>query len=72
MYLTEKLESNSKPMKIHISQPCKDLLPPQYKTEERTGEPELREKVREGGWEGRQCCQSFCRENSNWRGKNLT
>ena len=43
--LTEKFESNSQPMRIHISQPCKDLLPPQYKTEERTGDPELTEKV---------------------------
>ncbi len=32
-------------MKIHISQPCRDLLPAQYKTEERTGDPELKEKV---------------------------
>ena len=43
--LTEKFESNSKPMRIHISHPCKELLPPQYKTEERTEEPELTEKV---------------------------
>ena len=43
--LTEKFESNSKPMRIHISQPCKDLLPPQYKVEERADEPELLEKV---------------------------
>jgi len=33
-------------MRIHISQPCKELLPQQYKTEERTGEPDLTEKVR--------------------------
>ncbi len=45
MALTEKLESNSEPMRIHISQPCKDLLPAQYKTQERTDEPNLREKV---------------------------
>lgn len=44
MALTEKLESNSKPMRIHISQPCKDLLPPQYRTEPRE-DPEVMEKV---------------------------
>ena len=38
MALTEKFESNSAPMKIHISQPCKDLLSPQYKCVERTDE----------------------------------
>ena len=43
--LTEKFESNSKPMKIHISQPCKDLLSPQYKCVERTDEG-LAEKVK--------------------------
>lgn len=43
--LTEKFESNSKPMRIHISQDCKDMLPQQYKTEERTDEPGLSEKV---------------------------
>ena len=42
--LTEKLESNSQPMKIHISQACKELLPPQYKVEERN-DPEVQEKV---------------------------
>ncbi|XP_059085656.1 soluble guanylate cyclase 88E-like isoform X1 [Tigriopus californicus] len=42
--LTEKLESNSKPMRIHISQPCKDLLPPQYRTELRE-DPEVTQKV---------------------------
>ena len=42
--LTEKLESNSKPMKIHISAPCKELLTPQYKCVERTDEG-LAEKV---------------------------
>jgi len=42
--LTEKFESNSKPMKIHISEPCKALLTGQYKTEERN-EPELLAKV---------------------------
>ena len=45
MALTEKFESNSAPMKIHISQPCKDLLSPQYKCVERTDEG-LTEKVR--------------------------
>ena len=45
MALTEKFESNSKPMKIHISQPCKDLLSPQYKCVERTDEG-LSEKVK--------------------------
>ena len=45
--LTEKFESNSKPMRIHISEPCKALLPAQYKLEERTAEaePELAAKV---------------------------
>jgi Adenylate and Guanylate cyclase catalytic domain len=43
--LTEKFESNSQPMKIHISEPCKALLTPQYKTEERTDNPELASKV---------------------------
>ena len=45
--LTEKFESNSKPMRIHISEPCKALLPAQYKVEERTAdaEPELAAKV---------------------------
>eukprot|EP00095_Tigriopus_kingsejongensis_P003568 maker-scaffold140_size315649-snap-gene-0.10 protein:Tk03568 transcript:maker-scaffold140_size315649-snap-gene-0.10-mRNA-1 annotation:"soluble guanylate cyclase 88e" len=42
--LTEKFESNSQPMRIHISQPCKDLLPPQYKTEERD-DPNVLTKV---------------------------
>ncbi len=32
-------------MRIHISQACKELLPPQYKAEERTDDPELAEKV---------------------------
>ena len=43
--LTEKFESNSMPMKIHISEPCKNLLTPQYKTEERTDNPDLSAKV---------------------------
>ena len=42
--LTEKFESNSLPMKIHISETCKDLLTPQYKVEERNEEG-LPEKV---------------------------
>ena len=45
MALTEKFESNSVAMKIHISQPCKDLLSPQYKCVERTDEG-LIEKVK--------------------------
>jgi hypothetical protein len=43
--LTEKFESNSQPMKIHVSEPCKNLLTPQYKTVERTDNPELPAKV---------------------------
>ena len=43
--LTEKFESNSQPMKIHISEPCQKLLTPQYKTVERTDNPELASKV---------------------------
>ena len=42
--LTKKFESNSQPMKIHVSEPCKQLLSAQYKFEQRD-EPELREKV---------------------------
>merc|ERR1719402_1245444 len=42
--LTEKFESNSKPMKIHISEPCKNLLNQQYVTEPRTDEG-LKDKV---------------------------
>merc|ERR1719219_2758778 len=42
--LTEKFESNSKPMRIHISEPCKNLLGAQYKTEPRTDEG-LKDKV---------------------------
>ena len=42
--LTEKFESNSKPMKIHVSEPCKQLLSAQYKLTPRD-EPELRDKV---------------------------
>jgi len=36
--LTEKFESNSKPMKIHISETCQGLLSSQYKVEERNDE----------------------------------
>ena len=42
--LTEKFESNSQPMKIHVSEPCKQLLSAQYKCEQRD-DPKLREKV---------------------------
>ena len=41
--LTEKFESTSQPMKIHISEPCKQLLSPQYKSEQRD-DAEVREK----------------------------
>ena len=41
--LTEKFESNSQPMKIHVSEPCKQLLSAQYKCEQRDA-PEVREK----------------------------
>merc|ERR1719510_2196534 len=41
--LTEKFESNSQPMKIHVSEPCKQLLSAQYKCEQRD-DPEVREK----------------------------
>ena len=41
--LTEKFESNSQPMKIHVSEPCKQLLPAQYKCDQRD-DPEVREK----------------------------
>ena len=41
--MTEKFESNSQPMKIHVSEPCKQLLPAQYKAEQRE-DPEVREK----------------------------
>jgi hypothetical protein len=43
--LTEKFESNSEPMRIHVSEPCKNLLTPQYKTVERTDKPDLLAKV---------------------------
>ena len=33
--LTEKFESNSQAMKIHVSEPCKQLLSAQYKLEQR-------------------------------------
>ncbi|QQP36900.1 Soluble guanylate cyclase 88Elike, partial [Caligus rogercresseyi] len=42
--LSEKFESNSAPMRIHISEQCRALLSPQYKTEERHEEG-LAEKV---------------------------
>ena len=42
--LTEKLEANSAPQRIHISEPCKQLLSPQYKHEIRE-DAELREKL---------------------------
>ena len=41
--LTEKFESNSQPMKIHVSEPCKQLLTAQYKCEQRD-DAEVREK----------------------------
>merc|ERR1712038_2040810 len=41
--LTEKFESNSQPMKIHVSEPCKQLLSAQYKCEQRD-DAEVREK----------------------------
>ena len=40
----EKFEQTSNPGKIHISAPCKLLLPAQYKVVERT-EPDLKEKL---------------------------
>ena len=43
--LTEKFESNSKPMKIHVSDPCKMLLDERYVLEERTEGQELMDKV---------------------------
>ena len=43
--LTEKFESNSKPMKIHVSDPCKMLLDERYILEERTEGQELMDKV---------------------------
>ncbi|XP_023325301.1 soluble guanylate cyclase 88E isoform X2 [Eurytemora carolleeae] len=45
--LTEKFESNSKPMRIHISETCQKALTAQYKVEERN-DPGLKEKV--GGY----------------------
>ena len=42
--LTEKFEANSKPMRIHVSEPCKNLLPAQFKFEQRD-DPEVKEKV---------------------------
>ena len=43
--LTEKFESNSKPMKIHVSDPCKMLLDERYVLEERSEGQELMDKV---------------------------
>ena len=43
--LTEKFESNSKPMKIHVSDPCKMLLDDRYVLQERTEGQELADKV---------------------------
>ena len=43
--LTEKFEANSKPMRIHVSDPCKMLLDDRYVLEERTEGAELAEKV---------------------------
>ncbi|XP_023325285.1 soluble guanylate cyclase 88E isoform X2 [Eurytemora carolleeae] len=45
--LTEKFESNSKPMRIHISETCQRALTAQYRVEERN-DPGLKEKV--GGY----------------------
>ena len=42
--LTEKFESNSQPMKIHVSEACKNHLPAQYKFEQREDE-EVKAKV---------------------------
>ena len=42
--LTEKFESNSQPMKIHVSEACKNHLPAQYKFELREDE-EVKAKV---------------------------
>ena len=41
--LTEKFESNSQAMKIHVSEPCKQLLSAQYKMEPRD-DAEVRKK----------------------------
>ena len=43
--LTEKFEANSKPMRIHVSDPCKMLLDDRYVLEERTEGAELADKV---------------------------
>ena len=43
--LTEKVESNSQAMRIHVSDPCKMLLDERYVLEERTEEG-LADKVR--------------------------
>ena len=43
--MTEKFEANSKPMRIHVSDPCKMLLDDRYVLEERTGDAELADKV---------------------------
>ena len=42
--LTEKFEANSQAMRIHVSEPCKNLLPAQFKFEQRD-DPEVKEKV---------------------------
>ena len=42
--LTEKFESNSQPMKIHVSEACKNQLSAQYKFEQRDDE-EVKAKV---------------------------
>ena len=42
--MAEKFEVASNPGKIHISAPCKLLLPAQYKVVERN-EPEIKEKL---------------------------
>ena len=43
--LTEKFESNSQPMRIHISEPCKENLDDRYILEARTEGEELSAKV---------------------------
>ena len=43
--MTEKFEANSKPMRIHVSDPCKMLLDDRYVLEERTEGAELADKV---------------------------
>ena len=43
--MTEKFEANSKPMRIHVSDPCKMLLDDRYVLEERPEGAELADKV---------------------------